>query len=213
MMTRRAPFALLVFAAPLLAGCMPRPDYHDLPTSSVISVQVTASTEVPVANILAPTPADRDAVQRALAGVTEGVRVRLRLPADAKAAPDGEHLRKSLAYLGIPAGITAISPKPSEGAGSVLAVFHLAAVAPDCASMVTHSETINQNGRPSISFGCATYTNLAAMVADPADLESGRGLGPTDGSSMDAAIERYQNDKVKALSKNTATSAAPSTSN
>jgi pilus biogenesis lipoprotein CpaD len=213
MMTRRAPFALLVLAVPLLAGCMPRPDYHDLPTSSVINIKVLASTEVPVANILAPTSAEHDAVQQALAGVTEGVRIRLRLPADAKAIPDGTRLRKSLTYLGIPAGITAVSETPSPGTGSVLAVFHLAAVAPDCASMVTPSETINQDGRPSISFGCATYTNLAAMVADPADLESGRGLGPADTSSMDAAIDRYQNDKVKALSKNTTSSVAPATSN
>lgn len=212
-MTRRAPFALLALAVPLLAGCLPRPDYHDLPSSSVISVQVTAMTEVPIADIQAPTAADHDAVQQALAGATEGIRIRLRLPAAPKAAPNLDRLRKSLAYLGVPTGITAISSQPSEGPGSVLTVFHLTAVAPSCDTMVTPSETIDQTGRPSISFGCATYTNLAAMVADPADLANGRELGPANGPSMDAAIDRYQNDKVKALSKNTATSAAPSTSN
>jgi len=212
-MIRRTSLALLATPLLFLAGCMPRPDYRDLPTSAVITVSVTAQQEVPVADILAPTAAEKKALQQALADNAggSGLRIRLRLPQES--APDPVKLRKSLAGLGVPTGITAISARPSESAGSLLVVYHLAAVAPSCDSMVTPSETIDQTDRPSISFGCATYTNLAASVADPADLAEGRELGPADGPNIDAAIERYQADKVKALSKNTATTAAPSTSN
>lgn len=49
------------------------------------------------------------------------------------------------------------------------------------------------------NFGCATAINLGLMVADPADLKSGRGLGPADGEYSAAAIERYRMGKTKPI--------------
>lgn len=46
------------------------------------------------------------------------------------------------------------------------------------------------------NFGCATVTNLARMVASPADLAEGRPLGLADALPAAAAVQRYQSDKV-----------------
>jgi pilus biogenesis lipoprotein CpaD len=52
---------------------------------------------------------------------------------------------------------------------------------------------------PMSNLGCATLANLARMVADPADLASGRPLGPANAIREAEAIVRYQTDKVKSL--------------
>lgn len=53
--------------------------------------------------------------------------------------------------------------------------------------------------------GCSNRENLAAMVADPKDLEQGRALAPADGAHAAAAIDRYRTDKVKPFPSETAT--------
>ncbi|MET5115853.1 CpaD family pilus assembly lipoprotein, partial [Burkholderia pseudomallei] len=43
--------------------------------------------------------------------------------------------------------------------------------APDCAALEQRSQVIDAGrARPGVSFGCATYGNLAAMLARPAEL-------------------------------------------
>lgn len=49
------------------------------------------------------------------------------------------------------------------------------------------------------NYGCATAVNLGMMAASPADLASGRPLGPADGVVSAAAVQRYHADKVKEL--------------
>jgi pilus assembly protein CpaD len=50
---------------------------------------------------------------------------------------------------------------------------------------------------PLANLGCATAVNLGLMIADPADLVRGRGLGPADGEREAEAIERYRTGKVQ----------------
>jgi pilus assembly protein CpaD len=52
---------------------------------------------------------------------------------------------------------------------------------------------------PLSNLGCANAVNLGLMVADPADLERGRPLGPADAVRESEAIVRYRTDKVKEL--------------
>jgi pilus assembly protein CpaD len=47
------------------------------------------------------------------------------------------------------------------------------------------------------NYGCADATNLGLMVASPADLVSGRPMGPTDATTAVAAVTRYYQDRVK----------------
>ena len=49
------------------------------------------------------------------------------------------------------------------------------------------------------NFGCATAVNLGLMVADPADLASGRDLAPVDGVTGAAAVERYYKGETKPI--------------
>jgi hypothetical protein len=54
----------------------------------------------------------------------------------------------------------------------------------------------NSNASPQY-FGCVSRQNLRAMVANPADLDGGRPLGPADGTAQTSAVEAYQQDKIK----------------
>ncbi len=47
--------------------------------------------------------------------------------------------------------------------------------------------------------GCTSAVNLRAMVANPADLERGRPLGPANGERAALGVENYELGKVKAL--------------
>jgi pilus assembly protein CpaD len=47
------------------------------------------------------------------------------------------------------------------------------------------------------NFGCTTVTNLARMVASPADLAEGRPVGLPDALPAAAAVQRFQSDKVE----------------
>jgi type IV pilus biogenesis protein CpaD/CtpE len=58
------------------------------------------------------------------------------------------------------------------------------AVPPDCAKLQQPSHLVDAgSGRPGVAFGCATYTNLANMLARPADL-----VQPIPYAGADAAI-------------------------
>ena len=59
-------------------------------------------------------------------------------------------------------------------------------------------------------FGCVSNENLRAMVADPADLDGGRPLGPAPGDVQSSAIEAYQQGKVKAFEGTSASGASSS---
>jgi len=60
--------------------------------------------------------------------------------------------------------------------------------------------------------GCVSDVNLRAMVADPADLERGRQLGPADGEIETRAIEAYQQGKVKSFQGSGTTNSSTSSS-
>lgn len=59
------------------------------------------------------------------------------------------------------------------------------------------------------TFGCANTANLAAMVADPADLTRGRAFTGADAALDAAAVERLRLDKVKPLRGSGTTDSAP----
>jgi pilus assembly protein CpaD len=71
---------------------------------------------------------------------------------------------------------------------------------PDCMALSVPS-TANDAGfkRPSVAFGCATFTNLAAQIDRPADLVAPLPLGPADATTSAAAVRRYETGKVMPL--------------
>ena len=53
------------------------------------------------------------------------------------------------------------------------------------------------------NFGCADAANLAAQLADPADLVRGRGTARQAGEAAARAVERYRTETVTPLAGST----------
>jgi pilus assembly protein CpaD len=78
------------------------------------------------------------------------------------------------------------------------------ALPPDCASLARPSLLTDAGAhRPDMEWGCATYTNLAAQVANPQDLDRPQKLAPADAAVAASAVHRYQNGHVIPLDKTT----------
>jgi pilus assembly protein CpaD len=77
-------------------------------------------------------------------------------------------------------------------------------VPPDCDALKRHSLLLDAGiPRQSVSFGCATYTNLAAQIARPADIVEPIPMGPADGAVAANGVLRYQTDTVTPLDPTT----------
>lgn len=78
------------------------------------------------------------------------------------------------------------------------------AIAPDCDSLTEASVvgSASAQPRPSMAWGCATYTNLAAQLARPADVVAPHPLTPADAAVAASAVARYQRGEVMKLQDN-----------
>ncbi|PMS15347.1 hypothetical protein C0Z18_27165 [Trinickia dabaoshanensis] len=85
------------------------------------------------------------------------------------------------------------------------------AVPPDCALLVEHSDFRDAGAaRPDIAFGCATYTNLAVMLARGSDLTDPVPFGGADAGVAGDAVRRYETGKVTPLQSSSTSSVDPS---
>jgi pilus assembly protein CpaD len=75
------------------------------------------------------------------------------------------------------------------------------ALPPSCAAL-SEKAPMRDAGmqRPSVAFGCATYSNLAAMIARPADLVSPRPYAGADAPLAASAVRRYEEGRAIPLS-------------
>lgn len=78
-----------------------------------------------------------------------------------------------------------------------IVVTRSTASVPGCPDWSDNSET-NFKGRTHSNFGCATNSNMAAMIADPEDLVRGRESGDTNVKQASKAIEAYRERKASA---------------
>jgi pilus assembly protein CpaD len=65
------------------------------------------------------------------------------------------------------------------------------------------------NGLPP-NYGCASQNNLAAMVADPADLVQPRAMTPSDGDRRQTVLDKYRKGEITATQRDDHDSAAVS---
>lgn len=83
---------------------------------------------------------------------------------------------------------------------SVIALLDGQAVPPDCSQFeeasVYRDGPLQLARRPTVAFGCATYTNLARMLARPADLVAPRRYAGQSGTNAGNAVQRYYDNKV-----------------
>lgn len=74
------------------------------------------------------------------------------------------------------------------------------AVAPQCERLNQPSHMIDAGrGRPGVEFGCATYSNLAAMLARPADLVAPLPYAGADAALGASAVRAYEEGRAQAL--------------
>ena len=93
---------------------------------------------------------------------------------------------------------------------AILGVGRYAVTLPPCPNWSSPPNAEYTNAHSS-NWGCSTAVNLGLMVASPADLVSGRTLGPTEAMPAASAVQRYLNDRVKPPPTPTASPFAPST--
>jgi hypothetical protein len=86
----------------------------------------------------------------------------------------------------------------SEGGGR--------AIAPQCDQLNQPSHMIDAGrGRPGVAFGCATYSNLAAMLARPADLVAPLPYAGADATLGASAVRAYEEGRTHPLNSTSTT--------
>ena len=66
-------------------------------------------------------------------------------------------------------------------------------VPPDCASLARPSVLTDAGWhRPDMEWGCATYTNLAAQIANPQDVVAPHAVGRAEAAVAASAVRRYE---------------------
>jgi pilus assembly protein CpaD len=93
-----------------------------------------------------------------------------------------------------------IEPGDETGGGAVAVAFNsYTADGPRCGREWT-SFTHSSDNAPNSNFGCATTANLAAMIANPADLAAPRAEDPADAGRREQVISKYRAGQVTSTS-------------
>ena len=80
------------------------------------------------------------------------------------------------------------------------------AIAPACDQLNQPSHMIDAgHGRPGVAFGCATYSNLAAMLARPADLVAPAPYAGADAALGASAVRAYEEGRTHPLNPTSTT--------
>ena len=90
----------------------------------------------------------------------------------------------------------------------VLAFKAYVAIKPDCPSLATIDFTNASSNSDLPTLGCAVRTNMAAMIADPADIYSQRPLEPGDVGRREIQLEAWREGGATAASRDESESGA-----
>jgi len=222
-MTFDKKLTVLAFAALLgLTGCFNgADDAFDVARAHPITV------EPEVVTLMIPTPHYKDgltASDRAqIEGIAQAYKDRGHGPLTIS-SPSGSvdtgaalnimsELREVLAEKGIPESridYTPYSASSADGTAPVIISFkRYVATASACGDW-SEDLAFNPSNGYAPNYGCATQNNLAAMVADPADLIAPRTMTPSDASRRATVIGKYQRGEVTSSQKDTSDTATVS---
>lgn len=101
-----------------------------------------------------------------------------------------------------------------DGRAPVVRVSYMryAAVVPHCGEKFSDF-TATAAGAPEMNFGCAVTANIAAMVANPADLATHRAIDPPDAGRRQVVLDKYrEGQKTSTVSDEQADGAASTVS-
>lgn len=120
----------------------------------------------------------------------------------------------ALFSMALPLGGCTSAPQVNLPDASVVRFEDGRAVPPVCAMLVEPSHLVDAGfRRPGVAFGCASYSNLAAMLARPEDLVAPSPYAGTDAAVAISAVRRFEEDQVKQPSAPAATTtSSPRTS-
>lgn len=221
LVTRLAPLALAL----ALAGCggfNGAEQAYDGPSQSH-PITVTADTQT--LNVSAPRAKDglTDAERKEVANFADAYKAYGHGPL-AVATPSGSsnttsamnvlvEVRDVLNEKGVPTDKISYAPYQASSADSeaplILSFRRYVAKASPCGDWSTNYADDPSNGVPP-NFGCASQNNLAAMIADPADLVTPRTMTPADAQRRAVVFGKYRNGDITATTRNADDSAAVS---
>ncbi len=102
------------------------------------------------------------------------------------------------------------APSGSGTAQIVLSFSRYDAIAPECESLATIDFASIRLNNDLPTLGCSVRTNMAAMIADPADLLGERPLDPGDAERRQVTLELWRNGAATASERNEGESGAVS---
>jgi pilus assembly protein CpaD len=191
---------LLLSAVALLAGCAPyvtewSPD--DAPKTLQVDVarHTYAVQFAPGAATLGAAEATRLAHFVQAGGILPQDRIAIAAadPATKLAERRRNALLAALHGQGVGASAAAASlPKIGQDR-VVLEIEHAVVTPPECPNW--SKPPIDYSAQVSSNFGCATATNLAQMIADPADLLHGNPNAPGDPGEAAGAVQAYRSQQ------------------
>jgi pilus assembly protein CpaD len=102
-------------------------------------------------------------------------------------------VQAELHRLGMTSNVVSATTANPSISGDEVVVFAqtVAVVMPSCPGYNAPT-ALDQEWRPIGTLGCANAVNLGLMIANPADLATGRPLGPGDAEEQTQAIVRYR---------------------
>ncbi|MDB5988916.1 MAG: hypothetical protein JWQ10_319 [Herbaspirillum sp.] len=113
----------------------------------------------------------------------------------------------SLTLITALSGCMTAPPPLSMPDSSVIGFDGAHAMPPDCAKLAQPSHMLDAGaGRPGVAFGCATYTNLANMLARPADLVQPIPYAGADAALGASAAHHYEDGTAMPLNTTSTTS-------
>lgn len=120
--------------------------------------------------------------------------------------------RDFLVRSGVPAHLVRIVGYDAKGEAAapvVVGYLRYAALIPECGKQWSNMTRTNSN-RPDSNFGCAVTANMAAMVANPADLDHPRTMTPADAGRRQTVIDKYRKGEATSSGKDEQASGAVS---
>lgn len=205
----RAPGLLIALTALLLTGCASKsvttasiPDDYRTRHPITVSEQERA-VDLPVAT------GDRQltvSMREIVRGIAQDYRssssgaVRIMAPMGSPNSAAASLLSKEVASLlvaeGVPSHRIISSPYQAapEGDAAPIRVAFLAISAStgQCGNWPTDLVTNTHENENWENFGCSSQANLAAQIANPADLLAPRGMSPIDADRRSTALEQYR---------------------
>jgi pilus assembly protein CpaD len=98
-------------------------------------------------------------------------------------------LLKALRAQGVGASVSTAAPSKIGRDRVVLEIERAVITPPSCPDW--SKPPIDYSGQVASNFGCATASNLAGMIADPADLLRGNPVARSDGATAAGAIDAF----------------------